>query len=223
MHRIRVFRTKLLAWYEYNGRCFPWRSPREPTYRLVVTEVLLQRTQAGAVARAYHRFFKQFPSWRKLARADESELGEVLKPLGLWRRRTRSLLHLAEAVTQLNGRVPADSSAVQQLPGVGQYIANAIQLLRGIEPAPLLDGNMARILERYFGPRSRADIRYDVYLQDLAWRVSDCPCAKELNWAILDLAADVCRSVRPRCPDCPLKRGCNRARGVSRARGDRPE
>lgn len=221
--RIRGFRGRLLAWYGDRGRCFPWRLPNVSTYRLVVTEVLLQRTQAATVARAYHGFFRAFPSWRQLSQADMGQLMQHLMPLGLWRQRARVLLRLATAIAQRNGRFPKDRDVVERLPGVGQYIANAIQLVRGIERAPLLDSNMARLLERHFGPRCMADIRYDPYLQSLAWRVSDCQFSKELSWAILDLAADVCRPTAPRCPDCPLRRGCNRSRGVSRARDDGAE
>jgi A/G-specific adenine glycosylase len=220
MRRIRRFRNRLLAWYEDNGRCFPWRSPNVPTYRLVVTEILLQRTQAETVARAYYGFFRAFPSWRQLSQADEAQLMQHLRPLGLWRRRAASLLCLATTVAQNNGRLPTDRGAVEGLPAVGQYIANAIQLVRGLERAPLLDSGMARVLERHFGPRSKADIRHDAYLQELAWRVCDCEQSKELSWGILDLAAGVCKQSKPVCPACPLRRSCNRARGFSRARDD---
>jgi A/G-specific adenine glycosylase len=146
-----------------------------------------------------------------------------LRPLGLWRRRAASLLCLATAVAQKKGRLPMDRGAVEGLPAVGQYIANAIQLVRGLERAPLLDSGMARVLERHFGPRSMADIRHDPYLQELAWRVCDYEQPKELSWGILDLAAEVCRPTAPRCLECPLRRGCNRSRGVSRARDDGAE
>jgi len=220
LRRVRNFRRLLLAWYRDNGRSFPWRSPGEATYRLVVVEILLQRTQAEAVSRAYRPFFRSFPSWRKLSRARGESLEEILRPLGLWRRRTKTLIALASAVSDRGGRFPVTRDAVESLPGVGQYVANAIQLVRGIERAPLLDGNMARVLERYFGPRSMADIRYDPYLQGLAWQVSDCTDAVTLNWAILDVGALVCVPTGPTCCECPLARGCNLSRGVSVARDD---
>lgn len=218
--RVRRFRRRLLDWYRENGRTFPWRSPKEPLYRLVVVEVLLQRTQAETVAKAYRQFFRTYPSWRQLACATEGELSEVLRPLGLWQRRARSLMALATAVAARGGRVPRDRRRLEELPGVGQYIANAIQLVRGIENAPLLDSNLARVLERYFGPRSKADIRYDPYLQALAWRVADCEEPLSLNWAALDLAAKICTAREPKCRECPLRRGCKFASGTSVAKRD---
>jgi A/G-specific adenine glycosylase len=200
----------------------PWRKTGEPVYRLVVSEVLLQRTRAEAVAAMYRPFFRAFPSWRKLATADDADLERFLKPLGLWRRRRDVLLRLAAAVGERGGRLPKGRQEIERLPGVGQYIANAIQLFATGLGAPLLDVNMARVLERYFGPRRLADIRYDSYLQALAWEIVSHGDARPVNWGILDLAAAVCTSREARCNICPLRRGCNFARGISCARDDDP-
>ena len=91
---------------------------------------------------------------------------------------------------------------------VGQYIASAVLLFCHDQPEPLLDVNMARVLERYFGPREFADIRYDPYLQSLARKVVSCRRPAQMNWAILDLAALVCRTHSPRCGECPVAKGC---------------
>ncbi len=186
-----------------------------------MSEVLLQRTRAETVAAVYPRFFAAYPSWRRLAEAQPDDLQEWLRPLGLWRRRATGLLALARAVRSSRGRLPTDRHEIERLPGVGQYIANAIELICSKSPAPLLDVNMSRVLERYFGPRMMADIRYDPYLQRLAWRIADCPEPTSLNWAIFDLAAKVCLPRVPKCGNCPLKPGCNYARGISVARDDR--
>lgn len=219
--RLRTFRRNLLLWFQTKGRSFPWRREGQSKYRLVVSEVLLQRTRAGTVAGIYAKFFAAYPSWRRLAEAEADSLKECLRPLGLWRRRAIGLVALAKAVRRNRGRLPSDRSEIERLPGVGQYIANAIELVCSNTPAPLLDVNMARVLERYFGPRTMADIRYDPYLQRLAWRVVNCPESSSLNWAILDLAAEVCLPRAPKCCSCPLKAGCKYARGISVARDDR--
>ena len=88
------------------------------------------------------------------------------------------------------------------------YIANSIMLLCHNRPQPLLDTNMARVLERYFGPRTLSDIRYDPYLQRLARLVVDCPDAIALNWAILDFAAKTCLIRLPKCSQCALSPEC---------------
>jgi A/G-specific adenine glycosylase len=106
------------------------------------------------------------------------------------------------------GRFPAAREELESLPGIGQYIANAILLLCHGQPQPLLDVNMARVLERNFGPRQLVDIRYDPYLQTLANRVISSVDARRLNWAVLDLAAVVCSNGAPRCIECPLAKSC---------------
>jgi len=107
-----------------------------------------------------------------------------------------------------NGRLPKTRREIEALPGVGQYIANAILLLCHGEPQPLLDANMARVLERVFGSRKLADIRYDPYLQEISLRVVQCKEAKQINWAILDLAAIICRISNAHCSECPLMSMC---------------
>jgi A/G-specific adenine glycosylase len=129
-------------------------------------------------------------------------------------------MKLAQALQKRHGRLPSTRRDIEELPGVGQYIANAIELIAFGTPRPLLDVNMARVLERYFGPRNLADIRYDPYLLDLAQGVVECDESLSLNWAVLDLGAMICTLRSPACPACPLRRGCKYARGISCARND---
>ena len=207
---ILEFRKRLLAWYANNGRKFPWRRGSASKYKLVISELLLQRTRAETVANFFDTFISQYPSWKKLAEANEHGIGRVIRPIGLWKRRALTLKRLATVMAKRNGRFPRTRAEIEALPGVGQYIANAILLLCHGEAQPLLDANMARVLERVFGPRKLADIRYDPYLQDLAFEVVQCKEAKELNWAILDLAASKCLPRKPRCNTCPLEEVCLR-------------
>jgi A/G-specific adenine glycosylase len=205
--RIRGFRTRILGWYSENGRNFPWRqSPN--TYHRIVAEVLLQRTRAGTVAIHFPAFIKNFPCWASLSNASYSRIKKVVVPLGLWRTRTITLRKLATQVTERGGHFPESRSKVAEFTGVGQYIGNAVSLFCFGTRLPLLDVNMARVLERYFGPRKLADIRYDPYLQRLARRLVQTKRAADLNWAILDFGALVCRSQNPKCSECPLKSQC---------------
>lgn len=202
------FRRRLLAWYANNGRNFPWRWRSASKYKMVISELLLQRTRAETVANFFDTFISRYPSWKKLAKANESEIGQVIQPIGLWKRRAQTLKQLATVMAKRNGRFPRIRAEIEALPGVGQYIANAILLLCHGEAQPLIDANMARVLERVFGPRKLADIRYDPYLQDLTFEVVQCKEAKELNWAILDLAASKCLPKKPKCNTCPLELIC---------------
>ena len=207
-HRIALTQRLILRWFRAEGRKFPWRKPTASKYQQVVAEVLLQRTRAEAVSNLYLGFIRCFPSWIKLALATERDLQEFLRPLGLWRRRAASLQLLAQQMAGRRGRFPNGREQIEKLSGVGQYICNAILMFDKGENQPLLDVNFARVLERVFGPRKLSDIRYDPYLQKLAWRVVQHRSPQQLNWAFLDLAAAVCSIRKPRCPICPLKNVC---------------
>jgi A/G-specific adenine glycosylase len=115
---------------------------------------------------------------------------------------------LARELVERGEVMPLDREELEGLPGVGQYISNAVRLFGKGEPEPLLDVNMSRVLERYFGPRDLADIRYDPYLQALSRAVVDSDSPVDVNWAILDLGAMVCRSRTPLCDSCPLAQQC---------------
>jgi A/G-specific adenine glycosylase len=202
-------RRRLLAWLEVHGRSFAWRRRSASLYRLVVTEALLQRTRAETVNNFYAAFFRRFPSWQALAQASEAELQEHLRPIGLWKRRATSLRRLGIEMAKRKGRFPSAREKIEALPGVGQYVASAVLLFAHGRSEPLLDASVARVLERHFGPRRLADIRYDPYLQTLARTVVSSKHPAKVNWALLDLAALICRIRSPLCQECPLSATCH--------------
>ena len=202
------FRQALLSWFDLQGRSFPWREPGRSSYEILVAEILLQRTTAAKVAQAYNVFLARYPSWSTLAHTTSEDLQECLKPLGLWLQKAQVFQSLAHAIEERGGLLPASRSELERLPGIGQYIANAALLTLYNQPEPLIDVNMARVLERFFGPRKLADIRYDPYLQTLARRVVNTENSLRVNWAVLDLGALVCKNGTPLCLQCPLKAKC---------------
>ena len=177
-------------------------------YQYVIAEVLLQRTRAENVASFFPMFIAEFPSWKHLSSTSIKRLEKSLQPIGLWKRKALSIHALADTMVKNNGRFPKNRSDIEALPNVGQYIANAIMLFCHGEPQPFLDVNMARVLERMFGPRTLADIRYDPYLQELALLFVQCESPAQINWAIIDLAATTCLVRNPRCNECPLVTYC---------------
>jgi A/G-specific adenine glycosylase len=205
---IAEFRKLLLKDWKNWGRDFPWRRKRGTRYHRVVSEILLQRTQAGVVARFWPRFIRQFPNWKAIARTPLGEVHQALAPIGLAKQRAPRLLALARTLSRTNGRFPSERSRIEALPAVGQYVANAVVMFCHGQRSALVDVNMARVLERFFGKRKLADIRYDPYLQSLAAQVVDHPRAQEVNWAILDHAALVCTAREPRCGRCCLAAQC---------------
>jgi A/G-specific adenine glycosylase len=211
-----VIRRAIMAWYKHSGRTFLWRRSRATLYEKIVAESLLQRTQAGTVNSFFPAFLRRFPSWRSLAASTPDEIGSVLKPIGLWKRRADSLFALSQSMAKRRGRFPRTREEIERLPGVGQYIANAVLLFSRGEPEPLLDTNMARIIERLFGPRRLVDIRYDEGLQATARLLVRGTNPAEANWAILDLAATVCKSKAPLCVQCPLRTHCRHGHSLTR-------
>lgn len=205
--KIIKFQNDLLNWFKEKQRDFPWRKKGSTQYEKIIAEVLLQRTQAETAARYLPGFLAKFPSWIHLASASEEEIMEYLKPIGLYRQRTGSLKKLAIEMEKRKGVFPRSREELEALPGIGQYIANAVMLFEYKDPQPLLDSNMARLLERYFGPRKLVDIRYDPYLQELSRKVLEQIDPIEMNWAILDHAALICKKI-PRCYECPLRDNC---------------
>lgn len=206
--KIKFLQEYLLAWYEKSGRHFPWRNNGITNYQAVIAEVLLQRTKAETVTKFYKQFIKDFPNWKSLADARLSKIENYLKPIGLYRQRAKRLKNLAKEMVRRNGRLPRNRADLESIPFMGQYIANAVELVVFNEPSPLIDVNMARVLERFFGPRKMADIRYDPYLQDLAYRLVNHPKAKYINWAVLDYAALVCKALKPSCDSCSATLQC---------------
>jgi A/G-specific adenine glycosylase len=206
--QIKEFQEKMLTWYELEGRHFPWRNKSITNFQAVIAEVLLQRTKAETVSKFYTQFIIDYPNWRSLAEANLKDIENYLRPIGLYTQRSVRLQKLAIEMVKRNGRLPRDRKDLESIPFMGQYIANAVELVVFNQPSPLVDVNMARVLERYFGPRQMADIRYDPYLQDLAYKVVNHENTKEINWGILDFAALICQARRPKCEICFLKHSC---------------
>jgi A/G-specific adenine glycosylase len=206
--KIEKFQKELIEWFSKRGRHFPWREVGISSYKLIISETLLQRTKAETVSNFYHTFITTFPDWESLASANISTIENFLKPIGLYRQRAKRMKNLAIEMRKREGVFPQEREELETIPFLGQYIANAVQLFVFEIPMPLLDVNMARVLERYFGERKMADIRFDPYLQALSQDVVKHVNSKELNWAILDFAALICKAKNPQHEICPLKQDC---------------
>lgn len=211
--KLTRFRKDLLTWFERNGRDFPWRAPTAGTFEQICVEVLLQRTRAETVSKIYPVFFARFTSWADIADASIEELEDCFKPIGLWTRRAHSVKALAEYAAARNGCFPSDPAMLAGVPAVGQYVQNAILLFQHGLEMPLLDVNMARVIERFVRPRRLADIRHDPWLQTAARWLVKGDRAIELNWAVLDFGSAICAARSPKCPACPVYARC-RSKGL---------
>ena len=198
----KLFQETVIRWSQGRSRRFPWRRSDRSPYELVLAEVLLQQTRAEHVASIFEVIVQRCPNWPALAAISLDDLEKLLRPLGLQRRRAKALHALAKTVIQ--GGLPQTASALEKLPGIGQYMARAIAAQLSMEVVAPIDTNVARVLERVFGPRTMADIRYDPELQCLALSLVPPSNPGSYLLTLIDFAAIVCRSRAPRCSECPL-------------------
>lgn len=205
---VKYIQNTLLKWYSKNKRDFPWRRDGCSNYNLILSEILLQRTKAESVAKYYKIFFSRYPSWSELSITTYEQLVVLLEPIGLQKQRASRILKVVKELNKRNGNLPTSRKDLHECNLGSLYISNAFEVFVLNKHSPLLDVNMARILVRYFGLTPKSDIRNDKMLQEVANMVIHVSEFKELNWAFLDFAALVCRSKKPHCNDCKLKKFC---------------
>ena len=147
---IKWFRKRLISWAEQNLRDYPWRRTSDP-YSLLIAEFLLQRTDADTVVPIYEVFLECYPTVEKLALAKVDALAQLLQPLGLFSRVERLSQTAKIIVGKHQGKIPESETELLKLPGIGSYTARAICSQAFGQPSAVLDTNVARILERFFG------------------------------------------------------------------------
>jgi A/G-specific adenine glycosylase len=199
----------LLAWFDRAGRKhLPWQQDPTP-YRVWVSEIMLQQTQVATVIGYYDRFMQRFPDVRALAAAPVDEVLHLWTGLGYYAR-ARNLHRAAQLiVAEHGGEFPQTFAAVQALPGIGRSTAGAILALSGAQRHPILDGNVKRVLARYFGV---AGFPGEREVEKTLWSLADeCTPTKRVahyTQAIMDLGATLCVRSRPLCAACPLAQDC---------------
>jgi A/G-specific adenine glycosylase len=201
--------SRLLAWHVKAGRHdLPWQRDRN-AYRVWVSEVMLQQTQVGTVIPYFERFMRRFPDVLALADAPDDEVLHLWTGLGYYAR-ARNLLRAARVVRDAyGGEFPRTIEAVVELPGIGRSTAGAILALSDDQRHPILDGNVKRMLARYYAIEGAPD---DAATIAGLWEVaeSNTPAKGVATYtqAIMDLGATVCTRGQPRCGACPLERDC---------------
>lgn len=206
---MKSFAPALLAWFDRAGRKhLPWQQDPTP-YRVWVSEIMLQQTQVATVIGYYERFMLRFPDVRALAAAPADEVLHLWTGLGYYAR-ARNLHRAAQLiVAEHGGEFPQTIEAAQALPGIGRSTAGAILALSRAQRHPILDGNVKRVLARYFGiegfPGEHA-------VEKTLWALADecTPAGRVAHYtqAIMDLGATLCVRSRPLCAACPLAEHC---------------
>ncbi len=203
------FARRLLNWWHSHGRHdLPWQKSRTP-YRVWVAEIMLQQTQVGTVIPYFERFTASFPNLEALARAPTDHVLAHWSGLGYYARARN--LHAAANYCLENhgGKLPADADALNALPGIGRSTANAIVAQAHDRRAPILDGNVKRVLARHAGIEGwpgRAAV------ERALWAIAEARTpykrAADYTQAIMDLGATVCSPRRPDCCGCPVAADC---------------
>ena len=202
------FTKAVLAWYDTGHRDLPWRHTTD-AYRIWVSEIMLQQTRAETVVSYYERFLARYPTVYALAESSEEELLKYWEGLGYYSR-ARSLHKAAkQIVSQHGGRLPASVEALRALPGVGDYTAGAIASIAFGIPAAAVDGNVERVICRYFAIEETVGtpaVRRMITERVKALIPHDRPGA--FSNAMMEMGATMCTPRYPACLLCPVRESC---------------
>lgn len=191
---------KAEAWFARNQRALPWRQTYDP-YHVWVSEVMLQQTRMEVVTDRFSDFIRRFPTIASLAQASEDEVTAAWSGLGYYRRARMLRSGAATVMKKFGGRLPASVGELMTIDGIGRYTAGAIASVAYDERAPIVDGNVARIVSRLYATH------------DSAWPfaeqlVNASKSPRALNQALMEIGALVCKPRNPDCGACPLRRSC---------------
>ncbi len=202
------FRQKLLKWYERNVRSYPWVGIKNP-YRVWLSEVILQQTRVEQGLPYYETILAHFPTVADLAAADDQKVFRLWQGLGYYNRCKNMLAAARLICKEYNGIFPKTYDAILQLPGVGPYTAAAIASFAFGLPHAVVDGNVERLLARYFGLEVAVNTTSGKKaFNALAGQLLDSGFPARYNQAIMDFGATVCLPRQPKCSVCPLHRNC---------------
>ncbi|MGQ9652203.1 MAG: A/G-specific adenine glycosylase [Phycisphaerae bacterium] len=201
--------ARLLRWYDANRRDLPWRRRADDPYAQLLAEFMLQQTQVGTVLDYYERFINRFPTIQALAAAELDDVLALWSGLGYYRRARNLHAAARKIIEQYGGTVPQTVDELMSLPGIGRYTAGAIASIAYDVRAPVLDGNVVRVLMRLLA--MRADSKSTTARSRL-WRFAEgfLPRKRcgDFNQAMMELGATLCSPRAPNCDACPLRRCC---------------
>jgi A/G-specific adenine glycosylase len=207
-HKQQYFSTELLSWYLRHRRDLPWRRSRNPYY-IWISEVMLQQTRVDTVIPYFHRFVERFPTIEALADAPEEDVLKLWEGLGYYSRARNLQGAIREVHERYGGTVPDSKEEISSLKGVGPYTSGAILSIAYNKPEPAVDGNVMRVLSRFF--LIEADIMKPStrgLMEKLAKELIPEGSAGDFNQALMELGAMVCKPRSPHCLTCPVMEHC---------------
>lgn len=199
---------QLIQWYQQNKRDFPWRKDQDP-YHIWISEIMLQQTTTETVIPYYIHFLEVFPTIEKLASASLEEVYKMWEGLGYYRRAK----HLHESaqiiVDKYDGQFPREYDEILALKGIGSYTAGAISSIAYGKPVPAVDGNVLRIMSRYYLIKENiVELKIQKQIFKIVQELIQGHDASAFNQGLMDLGAMICRPVHPQCSICPIQKKC---------------
>jgi A/G-specific adenine glycosylase len=204
-----AFAARLIKWYQQHQRSLPWRLTRDP-YKIWLSEIILQQTRVVQGLPYYQAFVEKYPTVYDLAAAGQSEVLLLWQGLGYYTRARNLHACARKVVEQFQGRFPDNYKTLLTLPGIGSYTAAAIASIAFQEAVPVLDGNVYRLLSRFFALDTPINTGKgkQVFMQ-LARDLIASATPDVYNQAIMEFGAIQCMPAAPRCDDCILKLDCS--------------
>lgn len=206
------FRERILNWYDSHRRVLPWRAlkgQKPDPYHVWLSEIMLQQTTVAAVIPYFEKFLRLWPSVREMAAAENEQVMHEWAGLGYYAR-ARNLHKCAkEVVENYNGIFPSSQEELRKLAGIGEYTSAAIAAIAFDKPANVVDGNIERIMARYFAVREPMPKSKPVFKEKAAlFAEGQSHRSGDYAQALMDLGATICTPKSPSCVLCPIKGGC---------------
>jgi A/G-specific adenine glycosylase len=202
------FSAILINWYLKNKRDLPWRNTSDP-YKIWLSEIILQQTRVEQGLPYYLKFIKKYPDVKKLAKADEDEVLKLWQGLGYYSRARNLHFTAKEIATKYKAKFPENYHEIRALKGIGDYTAAAIASFAYNLPHAVVDGNVMRVLSRYFGINEAIDgTKGKKMIAEAAQELLDVKSPAVYNQAIMEFGATYCVPVKPDCENCPFNDSC---------------
>jgi A/G-specific adenine glycosylase len=202
------FSNQLVLWYLHNKRDLPWRSTLNP-YHIWLSEIILQQTRVDQGMSYYFKFIDNFPSVKELASASEEQVLKLWQGLGYYSRARNLHFSAKYIMNELHGEFPVTYQELIKLKGVGDYTASAIASICYNEATAVVDGNVYRVLARYFGIRTPINSTKGIKeFKQLAQQLIDVENPGTHNQAVMEFGARMCKPQNPDCENCPLNNSC---------------
>ncbi|WP_298265764.1 A/G-specific adenine glycosylase [uncultured Lutibacter sp.] len=203
-----TFSNKLIQWYLYNKRDLPWRSTKNP-YAIWLSEIILQQTRVDQGMAYYYKFLEHFPTVKDLALASEEQVLKLWQGLGYYSRARNLHVSAKYVYYTLNGVFPSTYNELIKLKGVGDYTASAIASICFNETTAVVDGNVYRVLARYFGIDTPINSTKGIKeFKSVAQELISVNDPGTHNQAVMEFGARLCKPQNPFCSSCPLNESC---------------